>query len=53
MLTSSDKETLIAIEEWSIDRENICAIFRISSFVSVKKKKKKHMFTFEKTTELV
>lgn len=52
MLTSSDKETLIAIEEWSIDRENICAIFRISSFVSVKKKKK-HMFTFEKTTELV
>ena len=50
MLTSSDKETLIAIEEWSIDPENICAIFRISSFVSVKKK---HMFTFQKTTELV
>lgn len=50
MLKSLDKETLIAIEEWSIDSENICAIFRISSFVSIRKKVHVH---FWKTTELV
>ena len=50
MLTSSDKETLIAIEEWSIDPENICAIFRISSFVSVKKKTHVHFSKNNRTS---